>query len=61
MSMFNEVFDDCPNCGKHSGYLQIDQLVLGFGEFDLADLGQLKARIASSFPRKSLCSGRGAG
>jgi hypothetical protein len=44
--MYNEVFDNCPNCGQHSGYLQIDQLVLGFGKFDLADLGLLKARIA---------------
>lgn len=42
--MFNEVFDVCPHCSKHSGYLQIDQLVLGFGEFDLADLATLKSR-----------------
>jgi hypothetical protein len=42
--MYNEVFDDCPHCGKHTGYLQIHQIVLGFGEFDLADLAYLKNR-----------------
>lgn len=44
MGMYNEVFDTCPNCGKHSGYMQISQIVLGFGEFNLADLAGLKRR-----------------
>lgn len=44
MGMYNEVFDECPQCGKRSGYLQISQLVLGFGEFDIADLAYLKKR-----------------
>ena len=44
MGMFNEVFDNCPDCGRHTGYLQIRQIVLGFGNFDLADLAWLKVR-----------------
>jgi hypothetical protein len=40
MGMYNEVFKQCPNCkkrGREGGYLQITQIVLGFGEFDLDD------------------------
>jgi hypothetical protein len=44
MGMYNEVFDTCPSCGKHSGYLQIAQVVLGFGNFDLSDLSTLHRR-----------------
>lgn len=34
MGMYNEVYKKCPICGK-SGTLQISQIVLGFGCFDL--------------------------
>jgi len=34
MGMYNEVFCRCPKCGGR-GYMQISQLVFGFGEFDL--------------------------
>jgi rubredoxin len=55
MGMYNEVFYTCPEC-KGRGYMQISQLVLGFGEFDLEnydtlrdldfdDLLELKARV----------------
>jgi len=36
MGMYNEVFKKCPHCGK-KGYMQISQVVLGFGGFDLDD------------------------
>lgn len=36
MGMYNEVFKKCPNCGK-TGYMQIPQIVLGFGGFNLDD------------------------
>lgn len=45
MGMYNEVFDTCPQCGKHTGYMQIGQIVLGFGEFDIANLAELKRRF----------------
>jgi len=55
MGMYNEVFCRCPKCGGR-GYMQISQLVLGFGGFDLEnydtlrdldidDIMELKARI----------------
>ena len=34
MGMYNEVFKKCPHCNG-SGYLQIHQIVLGFGGFNL--------------------------
>lgn len=34
MGMYNEVFCKCPRCGGR-GYMQISQIVLGFGGFDL--------------------------
>jgi hypothetical protein len=37
MGMYNEVFKKCPNCKRGVGYLQIHQIVLGFGGFDLDD------------------------
>lgn len=43
MGMFNEVFKKCPVCGGR-GYMQIHEIVLGFGGFDLDDprtLGKL--------------------
>lgn len=55
MGMYNEVFKKCPSCGG-IGYMQISQIVLGFGGFDLdkpstladlslADLQELQAAI----------------
>ena len=41
MGMYNEVFCTCPKCGG-SGYMQIHQIVLGFGEFHLNDPNTLK-------------------
>ena len=35
MGMYNEVFKKCPHCKDGVGYLQIHQIVLGFGGFDL--------------------------
>lgn len=34
MGMYNEVFKKCPECGLQA-VMQIPQLVLGFGGFDL--------------------------
>jgi len=45
VGMYNEVFDACPDCGRHAGYMQICQVVLGFGNFDLTDLAELKRRF----------------
>jgi hypothetical protein len=36
MGMYNEVFARCPKCGR-TGYMQIPQVVLGFGGFDIDD------------------------
>lgn len=36
MGMYNEVFKKCPHCGS-KGFMQISQVVLGFGGFDLDD------------------------
>lgn len=35
MGMYNEVFKSCPHCKSGSGYMQIHQIVLGFGGFNL--------------------------
>jgi hypothetical protein len=37
MGMYNEVYADCPECGA-SCYMQISQVVFGFGGFNLDDL-----------------------
>ena len=34
MGMYNEVFKNCPDCGRRC-MIQIHQVVLGFGEFHL--------------------------
>lgn len=44
MGMYNEVWKSCPYCAKKA-YLQISQIVLGFGEFDLDDLDGLTERL----------------
>jgi hypothetical protein len=36
MGMYNEVYKSCPECGARCE-VQISQVVLGFGEFDLDD------------------------
>lgn len=36
MGMYNEVYCRCPKCGG-LGYMQISQIVLGFGEFNIQD------------------------
>jgi hypothetical protein len=38
--MYNEVLCNCPNCDGQ-GYLQISQIVLGFGGFNLDNPQQL--------------------
>lgn len=44
MGMYNEVFKRCPHCGGR-GYLQISQIVLGFGCFDLDDPEDLADKL----------------
>lgn len=41
MGMYNEVFKKCPHCSNGTGYLQIHQIVLGFGGFNLDDPNSL--------------------
>lgn len=58
MGMYNEVFKKCPHCPEGVGYMQIGQIVLGFGGFDLdepstleklslEDLRELRGRVAT--------------
>lgn len=37
MGMYNEVWKKCPHCDSGRGYMQISQVVLGFGGFYLDD------------------------
>lgn len=37
MGMYNDVFKKCPHCEEGTGYMQIQQVVLGFGGFNLDD------------------------
>ena len=41
MSMYNEVYKICPAC-TNRGILQIPQIVLGYGEFNLNNFETLK-------------------
>ncbi len=41
MGMYNEVFVRCPKC-SHNGYMQITQIVLGFGNFHLNNFETLR-------------------
>lgn len=52
MGMYNEVFKRCPYCG-YRGYLQIHQIVSGFGEFDLDQPEEL-ARVLDNDQLKEL-------
>jgi hypothetical protein len=42
MGMYNEVFKKCPHCPNGVGYMQIAQVVLGFGGFNLDDPSTLE-------------------
>jgi hypothetical protein len=55
MGMYNEVYKRCPGCGECC-YMQIPQVVLGFGEFDLdnpryaiADLNQQEKKSFAEY------------
>ena len=45
MGMYNEVFKRCPYCGGR-GVMQISQIVLGFGEFNLDDPEDIASRLS---------------
>lgn len=45
MGMYNEVYKTCPHCSGR-GYLQIHQIVLGFGEFNLDNLQDIADRLS---------------
>lgn len=61
--MYNEVFKKCPHCSNGAGYMQISQIVLGFGGFDLdrpetlseLDLEELKMLRESVFDDYFVC------
>lgn len=44
MGMYNEVFSTCPVCGGR-GYMQIHQIVLGFGGFYIDDTDSLADQL----------------
>lgn len=44
MGMYNEVYKTCPHC-QGRGYLQIHQIVLGFGNFNLDDPKDIADRL----------------
>jgi len=44
MGMFNEVYKRCPECGGR-GEMQISQIILGFGEFDLDNKEDIADRL----------------
>lgn len=50
MGMYNEVFKKCPHCEKNGtygrGYLQISQILLGFGGFDLDNPDDIAERLS---------------
>lgn len=46
MGMYNEVFKQCPSCGEE-GYLQIAQIVKGFGGFNLDDPKSIAESLTS--------------
>jgi len=47
MGMYNEVYKNCPACGKQAE-AQIAQLVPGFGEFDLDRPESLAAKLSEA-------------
>ena len=42
MGMYNEVWATCPECGFGQCYMQISQVVLGFGDFRLDNMSTLE-------------------
>lgn len=44
MGMYNEVYKSCPECGKRCE-IQIHQIVLGFGQFDLDNPDSLAEQL----------------
>ena len=42
--MYNEVYKSCPKCGQRCE-IQISQIVLGFGHFNLDDTDDLSERL----------------
>ena len=46
MGMYNEIYKNCPRCGKRCEQ-QISQVVLGFGCFDLDNPQDLAGRLTS--------------
>lgn len=44
MGMYNEVFKDCPTCDAPC-MIQIPQIVLGFGGFNLSDPDDLRLKL----------------
>jgi hypothetical protein len=67
MGMYNEVFKQCPECGRRC-YQQIPQVVLGFGGFDLdrpssmedltvEERGHLSEILNSENYKKFYCNG----
>lgn len=45
MGMYNEVYKQCPRCNDQYGYLQVSQIVLGFGSFYLDDPEDLATKL----------------
>jgi hypothetical protein len=45
MELYSEVFDVCPNCGKKTGYMRVLVAPSGLGEFDLSNMGSIRARF----------------
>ena len=45
--MYNEVWKRCPECG-HSAYMQIPQIVLGFGNFNLDNPESIAEELSES-------------
>lgn len=68
MGMYNEVFKKCPHCDRGYGYLQIHQIVLGFGgfyldsperiaeELDLDQVKELKEAVEGQWFQCQECS-----
>ncbi len=44
MGMYNEVYKTCPTCGG-KGIMQITQIVLGFGCFDLDNPESITSKL----------------
>jgi hypothetical protein len=66
MGMYNEVYKQCPQCGQQC-YMQISQVVLGFGNFNLDNPSSMEdlthsqkqefAEIMNDEEKKFWCNG----